>query len=103
MSYAVRKDNKGWRSVGGPGDIGPDENYSETEPVPQPPTKAARLADLTAKYKADIADLNQAYLAALAADGANETARTTAIRQQITDRTTQYNTERQAIITGSAA
>ncbi|WP_443115492.1 hypothetical protein [Herbaspirillum seropedicae] len=102
MSYAVRKDNKGWWSVSGPGDIGPGENYSETEPVPQPPTKAARLADLTAKYKADIADLNLAYLAAAAADGSNEAARVASVRQQITDRTTQYNADKQAIAGGSA-
>lgn len=33
MSYAVRKDGKGWRAVAGPEEVGPDETYSETEPV----------------------------------------------------------------------
>lgn len=101
MSYAIRNDMKGWRSVSGPEDVLPDETFSETQPVPQPPTKASRIADLTTQFKSDIADLNLAYLAAIAADGVNETARTTAIRQQITDRTTKYNADRQAIISGS--
>lgn len=30
MSYAVRNDNQGWRSVAGPDDVGPDEYYSES-------------------------------------------------------------------------
>lgn len=101
MSYAVRKDGKGWRAINGLDDVQADENYSETEPVPQPPTKAARLADLAVQYKADIAELNLAYLAAIAADGVNETTRTTLIRTQIADRNTKYNTDRQAIITGA--
>lgn len=37
MSYAIRKDGTSWRAVGGPGDIGSDEIYSETQPpVPAP-------------------------------------------------------------------
>lgn len=30
MSYAIRNDLQGWRSVDGPDDVGPDEYYSET-------------------------------------------------------------------------
>ena len=36
MSYAKRNDNLGWRSVSGPDDCGPDETYSETQPVLEP-------------------------------------------------------------------
>lgn len=102
MTYAIRKDGKGWRTVDGPNDIGVDEVYATTLPEPQPPSKAARLADLTVRYKADIADLNQAYLAAAAADGANEAARITSVRQQIADRTTQYNADKSAIVGGAS-
>lgn len=101
MGYAIRKDGKGWRSVESAEEITADETYSDTQPVPQPPSKATRIADLTVQYKADIAELNLAYLAAIAADGVNETARTTSIRTQIADRNTKYNTDRQAIILGA--
>lgn len=34
MSYAVRNDGRGWRAVGGPEDVGPDEHYAEEQPAP---------------------------------------------------------------------
>ena len=34
MSYAIRKDGQGWRSVSGPQAIEANEVYSETEPAP---------------------------------------------------------------------
>jgi hypothetical protein len=34
MSYAIRKDGQGWRAVSGPDDVGIDETFSETVPVP---------------------------------------------------------------------
>lgn len=34
MSYAIRNDGQGWRAVNGPEEVGPDETYSETQPVP---------------------------------------------------------------------
>jgi hypothetical protein len=34
MSYAIRKDGQGWRAVNGPEDIGADETFSDTIPVP---------------------------------------------------------------------
>lgn len=34
MSYAIRNDGQGWRAVNGPDDVGPDETYSETQPIP---------------------------------------------------------------------
>lgn len=33
MSYAVRNDGLGWRAVGGPGDVGPDEVFADTPPA----------------------------------------------------------------------
>ena len=36
MSYAIRKDGLGWRAVNGPDDVGPDEDYSETQPTLTP-------------------------------------------------------------------
>ena len=32
MSYAIRKDGKGWRSVSSSKDVGPDEVFGEDEP-----------------------------------------------------------------------
>lgn len=34
MSYAIRKDGLGWRAVSGPEDVGQDEVFSESFPVP---------------------------------------------------------------------
>lgn len=45
MSYAIRDDGLGWRAVGGPDDVGSDEFYSTTQPVPTPVT----LVDIAAK------------------------------------------------------
>lgn len=39
MSYAIRKDGQGWRAVDGPYDVGPDEDFSATVPVPPKPTQ----------------------------------------------------------------
>lgn len=51
MGYAARKDGQGWRAVNGPGDVGPEEFYSE-EPiaiVQIPPTRQeAEVARLRA-------------------------------------------------------
>lgn len=50
MSYAVRNDGKGWRSVNSIEDVGPDETYSDTQPPPlaQDPkqTIRAQIAEL---------------------------------------------------------
>jgi hypothetical protein len=44
MSYAVRNDGQGWRSVNGLDDVGPDEQYSTEQPAPivQDPKDAIR-------------------------------------------------------------
>ena len=47
MSYAIRKDKQGWRSVGGPEDVGDDEFYSETTPPPPPPSPQEIIAQYT--------------------------------------------------------
>ena len=50
MSYAVRNDKQGWRTVSGPDDVGADEWYSvdtPPDPVPLPPT----IEDLTVSAK----------------------------------------------------
>lgn len=55
MSYAIRKDGQGWRAVNGPDDVGPDENYSVTQPAPPPgpsPLELARSQRLAA-YRAE--------------------------------------------------
>lgn len=33
MAYAIRKDNKGWRAVNSPDDVGPDETFSDEQPT----------------------------------------------------------------------
>jgi hypothetical protein len=37
MSYAVRKDGQGWRSINSAADISVDEDYSDTQPAPITP------------------------------------------------------------------
>lgn len=32
MGYAIRNDGRGWRAVGGPGDVNADEIFSEAQP-----------------------------------------------------------------------
>jgi hypothetical protein len=34
MSYAIRNGGQGWRAVNSPDDVGADETFSETQPVP---------------------------------------------------------------------
>lgn len=58
MNFAVKKDGSAWRAVNGVGDVGSDENYSETQPeivIQQPVQKVvtmrqARLALLQGGY-----------------------------------------------------
>lgn len=40
MSYAIRKDGKGWHAVSSRDDVEPDEVFSETQPLPKEPTQA---------------------------------------------------------------
>lgn len=37
MSYAIRNDGRGWRSVNVPSDCGPDETFSAVQPSPPGP------------------------------------------------------------------
>lgn len=50
MSYAIKGDGKGWRSVNGPEDVEAGESYSAVMPPPAAPT----LADLKAAKNATI-------------------------------------------------
>lgn len=44
MKYAIRNDGLGWRSVGGPEDVGPDETFSADVPSPRAMALAIALA-----------------------------------------------------------
>lgn len=56
MSYAIRKDGKGWRSVDGIDDLRPDEDYAEQQPPPLPPP-APTLAQLQTSALAQVRTL----------------------------------------------
>lgn len=59
MSYAVRNDGMGWRSVNGPDDVGPDETYSDTQPELKP-TPAQIEADKVAIVQKHLDDAARA-------------------------------------------
>lgn len=84
MSYAIRNDLQGWRAVEGPGDVGPDEYYSESpiEVLPPAPTYQSELADLNRSYQSDIEGFKQAFSLAYLADGPSQDAKQAAIRAQ---------------------
>ena len=46
MSYAIKKNGMGWRAIGGRGDVGEDEVFSQGEPAPiaQNPINAFSIA-----------------------------------------------------------
>jgi hypothetical protein len=78
MGYAVRKDERGWRVVTGVEDIGPDETYSETQPVPYAETDAGKTAMRKEEIGVALAALDvssaRPLRAILAAQAAGETA-----------------------------
>lgn len=84
MSYAVRNDRQGWRSVSGPDDVESGEFYSDIplEIIPIPATFQKALAELNAEYQADIQKLNSAYSMAILVDGASEAVKVLNIRAQ---------------------
>jgi len=45
VSYAIKKDGSAWRSVNGPADVGPDENYSTSQPAPFDDSRARAKID----------------------------------------------------------
>ena len=51
MSYAIRKDGQGWRAVGGIDDVGVDEDYSVTQPLPKIPTDLELMEQATEKVR----------------------------------------------------
>lgn len=57
MPYAVRKDGKGWRSVGNAGDVSPDETFStDRPPIIQRIATVTRLQARAALYQAGLID-----------------------------------------------
>ena len=88
MSYAIRNDRQGFRSVNGPEDAGPDEFFSEypIEILPPAPTYQSELAELNRAYQADTESYKQAYSLAFLADGPQEQAKQAAIRDLYTAR-----------------
>lgn len=47
MGYAVRNDGLGWRAINVPDDDGPNEYFSETEPVPRSTTAQIESAKIS--------------------------------------------------------
>lgn len=61
--------------------------------IPEPPNDvllSQELSSLGNAYKKDIADLNTAYLAAIVSDGPSEVTKQQVVRDQITQRKSQY-------------
>lgn len=56
MSYAIRKDGQGWRSVNSKDDVGNDETYSETQPGPIEPTANQLVISQIAELEATVTD-----------------------------------------------
>lgn len=54
MSYAVRKDGQGWRAVNGPGDVGQDEEFSVSQPVPPALTQEQVVAAYSAAVQSHL-------------------------------------------------
>lgn len=92
MSYAIRNDGQGWRSVDSASDIVEGEYYSETpiNIVELPLTYKQSLDLLNTIYQADVAKLNNAFALTLLADGPSEATKMTAIRAQYEARKTQH-------------
>lgn len=94
MSYAIRKDGKGFRSVNSPSDVGPDEAYATEQPGPIAPSpqelRATELNALFATYQADMQALQSAWVSALIKDGASEANRKAVISEEIAEVAAQY-------------
>lgn len=101
MSYAIRNDKKGFRAVGGPDDVGPDEYYSETpiEILPPAPTYQSELAELNDALQVKIDGYNKAFAIAALSDGASEEAKKLAIRADYEAARAQYVIDKNALKT----
>lgn len=101
MSYAVRKDGKGWRAVNGASEVSVDETYSDTQPAPITPTtqelRAAELRALFEQWQSDLAALQFAWVAALREDGDSETDRKADIAAEIEELQIQYQSDVAAV------
>lgn len=67
--------------------------------IPVPPTQEQQIAALQAAYEIDRDNLNKAWLSALIADGAEETARKLAIQEQMDALDAQLEADILAILT----
>ena len=65
MAFAIRNDGLGWRAVNGSGDVGADETYSVTQPVPPAPTllqvQSAQIAVINAACESVLAQITAPY------------------------------------------
>lgn len=53
MSFAIRKDGKGWRAVNSAEDCGEDEDFSDTQPLAIAPTLAEIKNEVLIRARAD--------------------------------------------------
>lgn len=101
MSYAIKNDGRGWRSVNSSADCQSDETFSSTQPEPVALPKAARINSLQDQYEIDRDRLNRAWLSAIIADGEQETARKAIISTQMTELQNKLQADIAAILAGA--
>jgi len=98
MSYAIRKDGKGWRSVNSYDDVLTNEVFSNAIPSKtNAQLKTEELSLLTAEFQANKHTLNVAWLAAAVADGINEVERKDQVTADIEELQLQYAADVAAI------
>lgn len=92
MSYAVRNDMQGCRSVAGPEEVGENEFYSEVfvEASPPPKTYQSELNELNYAYQLEVDKFNRAFAVAYLSDGPSQESKQAAIRAQYEVRKTQH-------------
>lgn len=75
MTYAIRNDGQGWRSVNSESDCTSEETFSANQPGTIVPSKTSRIKALQDRYEIDRNKLNMAWLSAIIADGEPEVER----------------------------
>lgn len=85
MSYAVRKDGRGFRAVLSPDDVMAGvEDFSPTAP-PTGPTYLTELSAINARYSEDTRMLSVAFASASLVDGPEEDVRKVDIRDEMAE------------------
>lgn len=98
MSYAIRKDGKGWRAVNSPDDVMSDETYSETIPEKtKAQLKREELQSLAKVFNENTKALDIAWLAAARADGVNEDTRKAAVIAEVSALQAKYDEDVAAV------